>query len=147
MSERYNQRYVVVKNGFCFFNGKRIYDAVKFTATVTPGVSIGRVLGERTPNTRWNGTVEIRVEMTRRRATPWVKDMIRDYLNKGITPEFTLSGVIDDKDSDYQEIYGKESVTLVGCVPTGDLTPLQLDTEGEFLDDTITFNAKDIKFK
>ena len=147
MPEKHNKHYVIVKNGYCFLNGKRIYDAVNFTATFTPGVSAGRVLGEMTPNTRWTGTAEIKATITRRRSTPWIKDMIRDYINKGITPELTLSGVMDDKDSDYQEAYGKDSVTVIGCVPTGDLTALALDTEGEFMDDVINCNAKDIKFK
>ncbi len=147
MSEKYNKKPIIVKNGFCFYKGKRVYDAVKFSVKITPGVSTSNVLGERTPNTRWNGRVEIKFEITRRRSTPWIKEMIRDYLNTGITPEFTLSGVIDDKDSDYQEAYGKESVTVVGCVPTGELTAIELDTEGEFLDDVISGNAKDVKFK
>ena len=145
--ERLNKRYVTVKNGYCFWKGKRILDAVKFKVTITPGTSTGRVLGETTPDTRWNGTMEIKTEITRRRTTPWAKELIKEYMRTKKTPELTLSGVLDDADSDYQEAYGKDSVTVVGCVPIGDITLLELDVDGEYLDDAITCNCKDIKFK
>ena len=147
MKEVLNKKPIMVTEGYCFLDGKRIYDAVKFKAIFTPQVSSGRVLGDKTPNTRWKGTFDITVEMTRRRSTKWSKELVQKYLKNGITPEFTLTGVIEDKDSDYYATYGKETVTVVGCVPTTAINLVELDADGEYFDDVLTFNAKDIKFK
>ena len=146
MKEALNRKNIVVTEGYCFLDGKRIYDAVKFKLTFTPRVKTSRVLGSKTQDTRWNG-YDLTVEMTRRRTTKWAKEVVQNYINKGITPEFTVSGVMDDKDSDYYEAYGSETVTAVGCVLTSAINVMELDAEGEYFDDVLTFNAKDVKFK
>lgn len=146
MKEVLNRKHVMVSEGYCFVNGKRIYDAVKFKLTFTPRVSSARVLGSTTPDSRWRG-YDITAEMTRRRATNWAKEAVQEYIKSGITPEFTLSGVMDDKDSDYYASFGKETVTAVGCVLTSAINLLELDADGEYLDDALTFNVKDVKFK
>ena len=71
-------------------------------------------------------------------------DAIKDYIKTGVTPEFTLQGIQDDKNSDYFDKNGKIKVTLKGVVLTGDLSLLNLDAEGELLQDEIEFGAHDM---
>ena len=82
--------------------------------------------------------------MTRRRSTPFLKEVINEYLRTGITPELTIQGIMDDKGSDYVNDYGTDIVTVTGCVLTGDLPLTALDSAGEVVDDVIGFNAKDV---
>lgn len=58
----------------------------------------------------------------------------------------TIQGIMTDKGSDYYNQYGTDTVTAVGCVPTGDIILLGLDADGAELNDTITFNAKNVIF-
>ena len=51
---------------------------------------------------------------------------------------------MDDKASDYYSDYGSDTVTAIGCVPTGDINLLNLDANGDILDDALNFNAKDV---
>ena len=70
---------------------------------------------------------------------------IQKYRDTGIAPEFTVQGVSDDPGSDYQADSGKPlAVTVVGCVLTGDINLLDLNSDGDILKDTINFNAKDV---
>lgn len=51
---------------------------------------------------------------------------------------------MDDKGSDYYQMYGSDTVTAVGCVFTGDIPLMALDTAGGVREDAISFNAKDV---
>ena len=51
---------------------------------------------------------------------------------------------MNDPGSDYYEKNGTDVVTAVGCVLTGDISLTKLDTNGDILDDSLSFNAKDI---
>ena len=145
MRETMNKKPIMINQGSCYLDGKKIYDAVKLKVIFTPDVSSGKVLGDKTANTRWKGTYAITAEMTQRRATRWLKEVVKKYIKNGITPEFTISGALEDKDSDYYAEYGRETVTVVGCVLTSAINLLELDADGEFLEDALTFNCKDVK--
>ncbi len=54
----------------------------------------------------------------------------------------TIQGIMEDKNSDYYKIYGTNTVTCVGCVLTGDLPLTMLDSGGNVVEDSISFNAK-----
>ena len=139
----YNKSPISVREGKVFIDGLEAFDSVAFTAKVTPEVWTGKQLGERTPSSRYLGYA-VTGSITRRRSTPWLKDIIKKYKETGVTPEFTIQGVMDDKGSDYFAKHGSDTVTCVGCVLTGDINLIQLDTNGDVLDDVISFNAKDI---
>jgi hypothetical protein len=49
---------------------------------------------------------------------------------------------MNDKESDFYAQYGSDVVTVVGCVLTGDFNLSSFDSEGEVLDDVISFNGK-----
>lgn len=137
----YNKNPISLREGKVFINGVEVLDGVKCTIKFTPDVWSGRQLGEITPSSRWLGA-EITGEMTRRRSTPWLRDAIKNYMNTKATPEFTIQGIMDDKNSDYYNANGAEVITCIGCVLTGDHTLIDLDSGGEVMDDAIAFSAK-----
>lgn len=136
----YNKRPISLREGKVFVNGIAIYDDVACTITFTPEVWTGKQLRDKTSSSVWLG-VTITGSITRRRVTPWLKEIIQEYLRTGVTPEFTIQGVQNDRNSDYFREHGSETVTAVGVVLTGDLNLLQLDGAGDVLNDVISFNA------
>ena len=138
-----NKRRVSLREGSLFLNGTKILDAVKCEAVYTPEVAESRGLKEKGLSRRWIGH-DITGTITEYRTTPWVHDAIKDYIKTGVTPEFTLQGIQDDKNSDYFDKNGKIKVTLKGVVLTGDLSLLNLDAEGDLLQDEIEFGAHDM---
>ena len=116
--DRYNDNPIALSEGKVFVDGVQILDGVKFELKFTPDVYTGKVLGERSPSSRWLGYT-ITGTITRRISTPWYKEIVQQYQKDGITPECTIQGVMDDKGSDYYQAYGSDTVTAVGCVFTG----------------------------
>ena len=142
---QYNKNPISLREGKVVIDGLTIAESVKCEIIMTPDVWTGRQLGERTPSSRWLGA-SITGNMTQRRSTPWLKDAIKKYMNTKETPEFTIQGIMDDKHSDYYAEYGTNVITCVGCVLTGGLSLIALDSEGQVVDDNIAFNGKDIAF-
>lgn len=139
----YNKNPISLREGKVFIDGVECMDSVKAEIKFTPDVWTGRQLGEFSPSTRWL-SYSVTGSITRRRSTPWIKDIIQRYMKEHLTPEFTIQGVMDDKNSDFYAENGSDTVTIIGCVPTGDLILTNLDSEGQIVDDVLTFNAKDI---
>ena len=82
--------------------------------------------------------------ITRRRSTPWLQDAVKHYMKTKETPEFTIQGIMDDEHSDYYAENGTQIITVAGCVLTGGLNLIALDSEGQVVDDNIAFNGKDL---
>mgnify|MGYP003436603239 CR=1 FL=1 len=139
----YNKSPISLREGKVFINGVECLDSVKADIKFTPDVWTGRQLGERTPSSRWLG-YSISGNITQRRSTPFLKDAIAEYKRTGKTPEFTIQGIMNDEASDYYKDNGNITCTCVGCVLTGDLNLINLDSGGDVVDDAISFNAKDI---
>lgn len=140
----FNKSPIAVTHGKVIIDGVECLDSIKFNIKITPRIWKGRLLGEKTPSSRWLD-YEISGEITRRRSNPWLIDTIKKHMKAGTTPELTIQGVLNDTNSDYYKKHGKIDVVALGCVLTGDFTLISLDTGGEVLDDTIAFNAKEIK--
>lgn len=139
----YNKSPISLREGKVFIDGVECLDGVKANIKFTPDVWTGKQLGERSPSSRYLGYT-ITGSITRRRSTPWLKEVIAKFKNTGETPEFTIQGIMNDEASDYYKEYGANTVTAVGCVLTGDINLIDLDSAGEIVDDVIGFNAKDI---
>jgi hypothetical protein len=140
----HNRSPISVRDGKVFIDGVEVMDGATCTITITTDTWTGRFLGDRTPSTRMLG-YSVKGTITRGRTTAFLKDYIQKYRDTGITPEFTVQGVSDDPGSDYQADSGKPlAVTVVGCVLTGDINLLDLNSDGDILKDTINFNAKDV---
>ncbi len=143
MINKYNNAPINLSEGKVFLDGIEVMDGVACTIKVAINTWTGKQLGERTPSTKVTGYAPT-VTVTRRRNTPWLKELYTKYIKEGRTPEFTIQGIMDDKASDYYADYGSETVTAIGCVPTGDINLLNLDANGDILDDALNFNAKDV---
>lgn len=139
----YNKSPISLREGSVYLDGVQVFDCVKCEINATPEVWRGKLLGERTSSSRWIG-MDLSGNITRRRSTPWLEDKIKAYIKDGLTPEFTITGIMDDKNSDYYKEHGSDKVTVVGVVLTGDLPLTRLDSAGEIVDDALTFNAKDL---
>lgn len=139
MSE--NRKPLSLEEGQIFIDGIEVIDAAKLTILYQPKVWSGKMLGDKGTNRRWLGR-DITGTLDEYRTTPRFNDIVAKYEKDGITPELTIQGVRVDKDSDYYELSGSESVTLTGCVLTGDITLFSLDTDGDVVKDSISFGAK-----
>lgn len=140
---QYNKNPISMREGKVFIDGLEVLDSVKCEIKFTPDVWTGKQLGERTPSSRWLGC-QITGNITRRRSTPWLREAIQRYNRTKETPEFTIQGIMNDENSTYFEGNGAETITCVGCVLTGDLNLINLDSGGDVVDDNIAFNVKDI---
>ena len=140
-----NKRRISLREGAVYLDGMKILESVKLEMNYTPDVTETRVLKEKGLSRRWVGH-DITGTITEYRSTPWVRQAIRRYLDTGATPEFTVQGIQDDRNSDYYESYGDIMVTALGTVLTGDLPLINLDSEGELMQDEIEFGAHDIIF-
>lgn len=140
---QYNKNPISLREGKMFIDGVEVMDSIKCEIKFTPDVWEGRQLGERTPSSRWLGC-KIAGNMTRRRSTPWLREAIKRYNKDKGTPEFTIQGIMNDENSDFYAENGSEVVTCVGCVLTGDLNLINLDSGGNVVEDNIAFNVKDI---
>jgi hypothetical protein len=143
MAKTYNKNPISIREGKIYIDGLLVADSVACTINFTPDVWTGRQLGERSPSSRWLGYA-ITGSITRRRSTNWLKTIITEYKKNGVTPEFKIQGIMDDENSDYYKKYGRDTVTCVGCVLTGDMPLTRLDSNGDIVDDQISFNAKNI---
>lgn len=139
----YNKSPISLREGKVFIDGVEVCDSIKCDIKFTPDVWSGKQLGEQSNSSRWLG-YNISGSITRRRSTPWLKEVIQSYIGSKKTPEFKIQGIMDDENSDYYEANGSDVTTCVGCVLTGDLPLTALDSGGDVVDDVIAFNAKAI---
>lgn len=140
---RYNKNPISARQGHAFIEGIEVMDGIKFEIKFTPEVGKSRTFNELSSSSRYLG-YEITGTITRRRSTNFAQDLVKKYKETGVTPEFTIQGIVDDPGSDYYSDNGTDTVTAVGCVFTGDISLISIDTGGEFVDDVLTFNAKEI---
>lgn len=140
---KYNYSPISLRDGHVYLDGVEIADSIKCEIKFTPDIWQGRQLGELSPSSRWLGYT-ITGTITRRRSSTWLEDKLAEYKKSHETPEMTIQGVMDDPNSDFYKTHGKSVVTCVGCVLTGDLPLTMLDSGGEVVEDSISFNAKDI---
>lgn len=144
MNKRHNANPIALSEGKVFIDGVQVLTAVKCEIKFTPDVWEGKVLGERSPSSRWTG-YKITGTITQRTSTPWLKEKIQQYQKDGVTPEMTIQGVMDDQGSDYYQEYGSDIITAVGCVLIGDIPLIALDGSSNGVrEDSISFNAKDV---
>lgn len=143
MIQEYNKSPISLREGKVFIDGLEVMDSVKCNIKFTPEVWAGKQLGERTNSSRWLGYAIVG-DITRRRSTPWIKEVIKQYMATGRTPEFKIQGIMNDENSDYYSEHGSDTITVVGCILTGDLPLTALDSAGEVVDDNIAFSGKDI---
>lgn len=134
-----------LREGKGFIDGVQILDLIKLESYFTPEVVTSRSVGQKGTSRRYIGH-DITGSITEYKSTPWIKDIIKKYLDSGETPKLTIQGVQDDPNSEYGAEFGRDKATLIGVVLTGDLPLIMLDSEGELVQNEIEFGAYDIKF-
>ena len=132
-----------LREGRMFLDGEQIMDLVSAEMTFTPEVAESRAVGQKGKSRRWIG-YDITGTITEFRSTPWLKNAIKGYLNTGKTPKFTLVGMQDDPNSDYGQTYGNDVTTVTSVVLTGDIKLLQLDSDGEHVQNELEFGAESV---
>jgi hypothetical protein len=138
-----NRQHISVREGSAYVDGVKVLDLCTFEVKVTPEVATSKRVGSKGTDRRWLG-YDVSVNLTEYRSTSWLVKMVNEYKKSGKTPELTLQGIRCDKNSEYYESTKKsETVTVKGAVPTGDITLLNLDTGGDFVQDNVAFGAKD----
>lgn len=140
-NERVNRSPLSAREGRVYLDGVLIADTCKFKVVFKPDVWSGKQLSEPGTNRRWIG-YDIEVTIEEWKTTRRYRNMIDAYLKTGRTPELTIQGVQTDKNSDFYTANKSEKVTCIGCVPTGDMNLIDMDTEGDVVKESITFGAK-----
>ena len=142
-TERVNSSPLSAREGKVYIDGILIADSCKFKVTFKPDVWSGKQLSEPGTNRRWIG-YDIEVQITEWKTTRRYRGMVDKYLKTGATPEFMIQGIQTDKNSDFYAANKSEKVTCVGCVPTGDINLIEMDTDGDVVKEDITFGAKKV---
>lgn len=142
-TERVNSSPLSAREGKVYIDGVLIADSCKFKVTFKPDVWSGKQLSEPGTNRRWIG-YDIEVQITEWKTTRRYRGMVDKYLKTGATPEFMIQGIQTDKNSDFYAVNKSEKVTCVGCVPTGDINLIEMDTDGDVVKEDITFGAKKV---
>ena len=142
-TNRVNSSPLSAREGKVYIDGVLVADSCKFLVVFKPDVWAGKKLSEHGTNRRGIGD-DIEVQISQWKTTRMYRTMIDKYLKEGITPEMTIQGIQTDKNSDFYLTNKSEKVTCTGCVPTGDINLIDMDTDGDVVKEEITFGAKKI---
>lgn len=141
--KRTNTSPLSAREGKVYIDGVLVMDSCKFKVVFKPDVWSGKQLSEQGTNRRWIG-YDIEVTLEEWKTTRRYRNIVDAYIKNGLTPEFTISGVQTDKNSDFYDKNGSDKITCVGCVPTDDITLSDMDTDGDVVKESVTFGAKRI---
>ena len=125
-------------------DGETVLDAVKFKIVSTPEVSNPKSLGERSYGARYM-SVSHKVTVTAYRTTKkYRKAYTKVHGYRRNIRHLQFEGVSNDKYSDYYDTNGIDTVTATGCVITNDVSWLDLDSGGDFVQDEIEMSAYNV---
>ncbi|MCI6698459.1 MAG: phage tail tube protein [Lachnospiraceae bacterium] len=138
-----NKRPLSMRDGTISIDGVEVGNASAYSVNFTPDVWSGRTLKEKGTNRRWIG-FDITGSLNTWKMNNRYKEMAKNYKDSGVTPEFTITGTVDDTNSDYYDLIGdRDKLTLTGVVFTGDLPLIQLDVTSDVAAENVSFGAKD----
>lgn len=130
--------------GKLYINGEQVLDARKVLIKVSINNTESKRLGDRTTSSRTVG-YDVSVEISQYKSNKFAIDIIKKYLDTGLTPKFKIQAMNNDKGSDFFRKYGNDTITVTGCVPTGDLNLIDLDASTtDYVEETITFKGSAI---
>lgn len=138
-----NRHAISLRNGTVTIDNIQVMEASKLQIRYKPEVASYKSLRDKGTNRRWIGR-DITGVIEEYRSTSWLLEKVKEYEEKGTTPELTIEGQRADTDSDYYGEVGIETVTVTGCVIDSEIPLMDLDTDGEFVKDSITFGAKNM---
>ena len=130
--------------GKLYIDGEQFLNARKVLIKVSINNTESKRLGDRTTSSRTTG-YDISVEISQYKSNKFAIDIIKKYLDTGLTPKFKVQAMNNDKGSDFFRKYGNDTITVTGCVPTGDLNLIDLDASTtDYVEETITFKGSAI---
>lgn len=141
--KRVNTSPLSAREGTVYIDGTLVADTCTFKVVFKPDVWEGKQLGRKGTNRRWTG-YDIEVTIEQWKTNRFYRKKIDEYLKTGATPELKIQGIQNDPNSDFYDKNGAEKITCVGCVPTGDISLIDCDTEGDVVKESITLGAYDI---
>lgn len=133
------------REGRAFVDGNQVTSLIKLNAVFTPEVTKKRVVGQKGMTSKVIG-YDITGTITQFKATRWIRDAIKEYLTTGVFSKVDIQAVVDDKDSDFYKSYGEDRIQLIGVQLEGDLPLIDIDAEGEEIQEEITFSAAEVRF-
>lgn len=130
--------------GKLYIDGEQFLNARKVLIKVSINNTESKRLGDRTTSSRTTG-YDISVEISQYKSNKFAVDIVKKYLDVGLTPKFKVQAMNNDKGSDFFSKYGNDTITVTGCVPTGDLNLIDLDASTtDYVEETITFKGSAI---
>lgn len=130
--------------GKLYIDGEQFLNARKVLIKVSINNTESKRLGDRTTSSRTTG-YDISVEISQYKSNKFAVDIVKKYLDVGLTPKFKVQAMNNDKGSDFFSKYGNDTITVTGCVPTGDLNLMDLDASTtDYVEETITFKGSAI---
>lgn len=130
--------------GKLYIDGEQFLNARKVLIKVSINNTESKRLGDRTTSSRTTG-YDISVEISQYKSNKFAVDIVKKYLDVGLTPKFKVQAMNNDKGSDFFSKYGNDTITVTGCVPTGDLNLVDLDASTtDYVEETITFKGSAI---
>ena len=130
--------------GKLYIDGEQFLNARKVLIKVSINNTESKRLGDRTTSSRTVG-YDISVEISQYKSNKFAVDIVKKYLDVGLTPKFKVQAMNNDKGSDFFSKYGNDTITVTGCVPTGDLNLIDLDASTtDYVEETITFKGSAI---
>lgn len=143
MAKRVNTSPLTAREGEVYVDGQLIADSCVFKVVFKPDVWEGKELGRKGTSRRWIG-YDIEVQIEQWKTNNFYRKKIDEYIQQGVTPEMKITGVQEDKNSDYYDANGSLTITCIGCVPKDDINLMDCDTDGDVVKESITLGAFDI---
>lgn len=142
-NERVNTSPLTAREGKVYIDGDEVADCCKFKVDFKPEVWSGKSLGNKATSRRWIG-YDIEVTIEQWKTNNYYRQKVDAYRKSGKTPELTIQGIQEDKNSDFYDLSGKVKITCIGCVPTGNISLIDCDTNGDVVKENITLGAYDV---
>lgn len=140
-----NVKRMSAKEGRAFRGSEEVLSMISLEAVVALETTSKRVIGQRGMTHKVIG-YDVTGTITQFKSTAWIRDSIKTYVNTGVFPTFDMQAVMDDPDSDYFENNGSDRVQFIGVQLTGDLPVVSLDSDGEEIEEEVTFSAAEIRW-
>ena len=127
--------------GKVFLDGEELFYATKVSIKATLTNAKSKPLGSKTSKSR-NVGYELATEITGYKVNPFGANILKKYIDKGITPTFTIQALNNDKNSDFFNKYGNDVITVTGAVLSGDITLIDLDASAtDYVQETLKFEG------
>lgn len=131
---------MALREGKVIIDGEVVMEAVKLDLMVSIATAEYKPIGGRNTNYKIIG-YDCSGELTEFKTTPRWKNLFKEYDRSGIFPTLTITGIANDKNSDYFQKHGEDKTTIEGMVIDGDLPLTSIDTDGELNQTTISLKG------